>query len=54
MDEEVKEKKKAYVAFINGGTDEEMEASRVRYKLVKRIAKKVIVIAKSMTYDRLY
>ena len=42
-----KEKKQAYVTFINSGIDEEKEVSRVRYKLAKKVAKKVVV-AESM------
>ena len=32
----VKEKKEAYAAFMNSGTDEENKISRVRYKAAKR------------------
>ena len=52
--ENVKEKKDAYVTFINSGIDEEKDISRVRYKIAKKVAVKVIVIAKNMTYNRLY
>jgi len=52
--EKVKEKKEVYASFINSGTDEEKEISRVRYKAAKKVAKKAIAVAKSMTYDRLY
>jgi len=48
------EKKEAYAAFTNSGTDEEKEISRVRYKAAKRVAKKIIAVVKSMAYDRLY
>ena len=46
-------KKEAYTAFMNSGTDEQKEISRVRYKAAKKVAKKAIVVAKSMAYDRL-
>ena len=52
--EKVKKKKEAYAAFMNSGTDEEKEISRVRCKATKKIAKKAVVIAKSIAYDRLY
>ena len=52
--EKVKKKKEAYAAFTNSGTDEEKEISRARYKATKKVAKKAIVVAKSMAYDRLY
>ena len=39
---------------MNSVTDEEKETSRVRYKAAKKIAKKTVAVAKSMTYDRLY
>jgi len=48
------EKAVAYTAFIKSGTDEEKEISRVRYKLVKKVAKKAIIVVKSTAYDRLY
>ena len=51
--EKVKEQKEAYAAFVNSGTDEEKEISRVSYKAAKKVAKKVVAITKSMTYDRL-
>jgi len=52
--ETVKEKKEANAVFMNSGADEERESSRVRYKEAKKIAKKVVAVAKSMAYDRLY
>jgi len=39
---------------MNSEMDEEKEISRVRYKAATKIAKKVVVVAKSMAYDRLY
>ena len=39
---------------MNSKTDEEKEISRVRYKAAKKIAKKVVVVATSMAYKRLY
>ena len=44
----------AYASFMNSETDEEKENSRVRYKATKKVAKKAIVVAKSMAYDGLY
>ena len=52
--EKIKEKKEAYAAFMNRGTDEEKEINRVRYKAAKKVVKKAVAVAKSMTYDRLY
>jgi len=43
----------AYTAFMNNGTDEKKEISRVRNKAAKRVAKKAVAVAKSMAYDRL-
>ena len=40
-------KKETCTAFINNGTDEEKEVSRVRCKFAKKVAK-------SRAYDRLY
>jgi len=34
--------------------DEEKEISRVRYKEIKEVAKKVVAVAESIAYDRLY
>ena len=39
---------------MSSGTDEEKEISRVRYKVAKKAVKKVVAVAKSMSYDRLY
>ena len=52
--EKVKMKKEAYATFINSETNEEKEISRVRHKIAKKTAKKAVVVAKSMIYDRLY
>jgi len=46
--------KKACAVFMNSGTDEEKEISRVRYKAAKKIAKKAIAVAKSIAYNSLY
>ena len=54
VNEKIKEKKEAYATLMNNGTDEEKESSRVRYKVAKKVAKKTVAVAKSMTYDRLY
>ena len=40
--------------FMNSGTDEENEISRVRYNAVKKMAKKAIAVSKSMPCKRLY
>jgi len=42
------------VAFMNSGTDEEKEISRVSYKAAKKVAKKAVAISNSMAFDRLY
>jgi len=42
------------VAFMNSGTEEEKEISRVSYKALKKVAKRAIAIAKNIAYDRLY
>jgi len=52
--EKFKEKKEAYVVFVNSGVDEERGISRARYKASKKVAKKAIAVAKSLTFDRLY
>jgi len=39
---------------MNSGTDEEREIRRVRYKAAKKVAKKAVVIAKNLAFDRLY
>jgi len=52
--EKVKEKKEAYIDFMNSGANEEKEISRVRYKVGKKVAKKAVAVVKSMAYDRLY
>ena len=46
--------KKACAVFMNSGTDEEKEISRVRYKVAAKIAKKAVAVAKSMAHDTLY
>jgi len=52
--EKVKEKKVAYAAFMNSRMDEEKEFNRGRYKASKKVAKKVVAVAKCGAYDRLY
>ena len=52
--ERVKEKKEAYTEVMNSGSDEERETKSTRYKAAKKVAKKVVPIAKSLAYDRLY
>jgi len=39
---------------MNSRSDEEKEISRSRYKAAKKIANKVVAIAKSRAYDALY
>jgi len=39
---------------MNSGADEKREINRVRYKVANKVAKKVVPIAKSLAYDRLY
>ena len=39
---------------MNSGGDEEREIRRVRYKAAKKLAKKTVAVAKSMTFNRLY
>jgi len=52
--EKVRDKKEAYADFMNSGADEERYVSRARYRAAKKVAKKAVVVAKSMAYDRLY
>jgi len=49
--EKVNEQKEAYTAFINSAMIEEKEIGRVRYKAAKRVTKKAVAVANSMTYD---
>jgi len=39
---------------MNSGTDEEKEISRGTYKTTKKVSKKVVTVAKSRAYDKLY
>ena len=39
---------------MNSDTDKKKEISRVRYKAIKKVPKKAVVVAKSIAYDRLY
>jgi len=39
---------------MNSGMEEEKEICRVRCNEAKKVAKKVVAVAKSMAYDRLY
>jgi len=39
---------------MNSEVNEEREIMRVRYKAAKKVAKKVVAVAKSMAFDRLY
>ena len=52
--EKVREKKEAYADFMNSGADGERDVSRARYKAAKKVANKIVAVAKSMAYDRLY
>ena len=52
--EKVREKKETYADFMNSGVDGERDISRTRYKTTNKVAKKVVVVAKSLAYDRLH
>jgi len=52
--EKLKEKKEAYIVFMNNEIHEEKEISRVRYKAAKTVERKAVVVAKRMAYNRLY
>ena len=38
---------------MNSGEDGEREVSKGRYKAIKKVAKRAVAVAKSLTYDRL-
>ena len=46
-------KQEAYSAFIHSGTKKK-EVNEVRYKSTKKVAKKVVDVAKNIAYERLY
>jgi len=52
--EKIKEKKEAYTDVMNSGSDEEKETKSIRYKAAKKVAKKAVAVAKSLTFDRLH
>ena len=52
--EKVREKKEAYADFMNNGADGERYIGRTRYKAAKKVAKKAVVVANSMAYEKLY
>jgi len=52
--EKVREKKEAYADFVNSEKDGEREVNRARYKAAKKVVKRAVAVAKSLTYDRLY
>ena len=46
--------KEKYKALADSRTDEEKEVIKVQYRIAKREAKKVVVVAKNNAYERLY
>jgi len=52
--EKVKEKQKAYAALSNCTSEEEKGVREIACKVVKKLAKKVVAIAKNDAYERLY
>jgi len=52
--EKVKEKKIAYADLSNCTLEEEKEVKEAVYKAAKKLAKKVVTIAKNKAFERLY
>jgi len=52
--EKVKEKQKAYAALNSCTSDEEKGMVEATHKVAKKLAKKVVAIAKNNAYERLY
>jgi len=52
--EKVKEKQKAYAALSSCTLEEEKGVREAMYKDAKKVAKKVVAMAKNKTYERLY
>jgi len=52
--ETVKEKQKAYAALSNCTSEEEKGVREIVCKVAKKLAKKVVAIAKNDAYERLY
>lgn len=52
--EKVKEKHDASAALIDSRTDEEKEVNLIKYQTAKKIAKKVVTIAKKTTHMKGY
>jgi len=52
--EKVKEKQKAYAAFSSCTLEEEKGVREAMYKDTKKVAKKVVAMAKNKAYERLY
>jgi len=50
----VKEKQKAYTALSSCTSEEEKGVREATYKVIKKLAKKAIAIAKNKAYERLY
>ena len=52
--QKVNEKQNAYFALRNSTSDEEKEVREVKYKAAKKLAKKLVTMAKNNTYERLH
>jgi len=39
---------------MNSGSDEERQTKSIRYEAAKKVAKRAVAVAKSLTFDRLY
>ena len=50
----MKAKQEKYKVLMDNRTDGEKEANKVRYKITKREANKVVAVAKTNAYERLY
>jgi len=49
--ENVKEKQEACAALVNSGIDKEKEVDKARHQPTKKVVKKVVVVAKNITYQ---
>ena len=52
--EKVKEKQCAYATLIESKMVEDVEVNRLNYKATKKIAKRVVSVAKDNSFERLY
>ena len=52
--EKVKDKREGYKALVSCGAEKEKEVNRVRYKTLKKEAKKAISLAKNNDFETLY